>query len=112
MKDLDGSQWAGTNKLWMEPTEPALESPGTLSFAGDTLQYTWSFKGKAQRGAIQVLATGVRWSDTWRQSGGVDCLPIPSIGAPLLSVGASAEPRPGLGWPPLPPREPPCASTP
>ena len=100
VKDLDGSRWTGTNKLWMEPTEPALDSPATLAFAGDTLRYTWDFKGKAHQGALQGLATGVRWSDSWHQSGGVDCLPFPSLGAPLLSVGYRypAPPGPDWGW--------------
>lgn len=68
--------WAGTNQLWLDPTQPAAESAATATIttaAGGrflALGYTWS-EGGPQEGLLLVGQTGpdgaatASWIDSW-----------------------------------------------
>jgi hypothetical protein len=69
--------WQGTNRLWLDPEEPARESESsaliTLAAQGQfaTIQYTWADGGRPQDGLI-VLGRETQgdllkaaWIDSW-----------------------------------------------
>lgn len=105
-------QWAGTNRLWMMPTDPAHESDTTMSVATAaqgkflTMQYTWAFDGESQEGLLilgqESAPDNVKasWVDSWHNGDRI----MPCQGGleeqGLVSVKGSypAPPGPDWGW--------------
>ncbi|GAB4550796.1 MAG: hypothetical protein OHK0023_17160 [Anaerolineae bacterium] len=67
--------WAGLNRVWMMPTDPARESSSTMVIGlvaqGKflTLQYTWADEGNPQDGMIvlgqEETTVTAAWVDSW-----------------------------------------------
>ena len=98
INDLEGQQWRGQSKLWLEPGAPVRESEATAHVKGGTLYYTWSFEGKAQQGVLKPDEEGsARWRDTWHQPADTECTALPAFGARLCAVCSYPAP-PGPDW--------------
>lgn len=106
---LTGS-WQGTNKLWLDPNEPARESAATAvcqTVAQGkffSLRYTWADEGKPQEGLLllgqnqEQLAAA--WVDSWHmQNLMMHCTGTVETGKPASVVGHyAAPPDPDWGW--------------
>lgn len=95
--------FSGTNHLWMDPSKPSEESPGTLTLAGDTLDVTWAYKGAPQKGTMTFHVEGdkveVDWVDTWHAETGLN--PKGTATATKIDVFATYPAGPGQpdwGW--------------
>ncbi|MHC4956041.1 MAG: DUF1579 family protein [Planctomycetota bacterium] len=102
--------WTGTNKLWLDPNEPADESSATASVAlmargrFATVRYTWEHGSHTQEGLLllRVAATPADpdavWVDDWHmQDKAMVCQRAEEAGA-ILAVRGSYEAPPGPDW--------------
>jgi hypothetical protein len=76
LRELIG-EWAGVNRLWLSPKEPARHSETTASVAlaaqgrFATIKYTWADEGQPQDGLLTLGADPQRktleavWIDSW-----------------------------------------------
>ena len=103
--------WLGESRLWMNPAEPPLVSPTTLTAAATaqgkflTLAYTWVFEGKPQDGLLLVgdnnkeTIASAGWVDSFHQSGKVmQCLGRVEDSGFAVSGHYPAPPGPDWGW--------------
>ena len=104
--------WEATNRLWMQPGTPALESPTTASIAlvaGGNLaliQYTWAEGGKPQDGLMAVVVGSkaatprMTWVDSWHTAGQFMLLTDEPGDTAAVRVRGSyaAPPGPDWGW--------------
>lgn len=79
LKDLDGSKWAGTGELWLDPLgNEADRCDVTAAFEGDTFAYEWAYEGQPQNGTFVFDETTVGWSDTFHQKEPAQCRVVPN----------------------------------
>lgn len=100
LAELADTQWSGRNELWTDPLgNTAALSDATIEVGAGVVHYTWSYEGKPQRGAIELVGDGVTWSDTWHQPTARTFRPLAVRGA-LVAVEGSypAPPGPDWGW--------------
>jgi hypothetical protein len=74
------SDWTGSNRLWLDPRQPADVSTGTasveLAAQGQflTLRYTWTVDGQPQDGllvigcALDSNQVAASWIDSWHMA--------------------------------------------
>lgn len=103
--------WVGENQLWMNPAEPPLTSPSTLTVASTargrflTLAYTWAFNEKPQDGLLLIGApkagetATAGWVDSFHQSGKVmHCTGQATDRGVHVTGHYAAPPGPDWGW--------------
>ncbi len=111
---MDGlaGEWVGSNKLWLDPTQPPQESETTATvvllaqgkFA--TLRYTWAYQGRPQEGLIyfgpttEQRPTDAAWADSWHMSDKLMSATGEVRDGGVISVLGSyaAPPGPDWGW--------------
>ncbi|HUU33653.1 MAG TPA: hypothetical protein VMW48_06290 [Vicinamibacterales bacterium] len=77
LKELTGSQWAGTSVLWKDPLgDVAQVSDCTMAIDDGVLRYTWVYEGTAQEGWLRCRADGAEFHDSWHQNEPVACAPV------------------------------------
>ena len=104
-------EWAGENRLWLSPDQPARvsETTATITTAardqGLLVHYTWEDEGAPQAGVILVQYTrkGVvtaAWTDAWHMSGTVMFCrgAIDGKGQIVVDGSYAAPPGPDWGW--------------
>lgn len=103
-------RWQGTNRLWLDPNEPASESAATavldLTAEGTvaTLEYTWAWDGQPQQGFLMVSQTSEKavaaWADSWHYHDGIMPMSGASAddGAIWVKGSYAAPPGPDWGW--------------
>jgi hypothetical protein len=99
------SNWRGTNTLQDPHAGVADESPSLAAVTPDPdgvrLDYTWSYRGKPQRGSILFSLDGAsvtaRWTDTWHTGNQPMACSGPKPDGPTLLVRGTYAARPGLG---------------
>ncbi|HEY3499888.1 MAG TPA: hypothetical protein VGK73_34595 [Polyangiaceae bacterium] len=78
LSDLHGTQWTGTQELWLDPLgNRATECACTISVEPGVVRYTWSHEGKAHTGSITLRNDGADFIDTWHQPEPMRCRSIP-----------------------------------
>jgi hypothetical protein len=91
----------GPNRLWFEGPEPE-RSDGTIESAAATVRYTWSFRGAAQQGEMELAgpagALRCKWKDTWHAADGMLLHGRLLDGAILLYGTFAAGDGPDYGW--------------
>lgn len=103
-------RWQGTNRLWLDPDEPADESAATavldLTAEGKiaTLEYTWAYDGEPQQGFLMFSQlkekTAAAWADSWHNHDGIMQMKGAAEASSELWVKGSyaAPPGPDWGW--------------
>jgi len=105
-------EWAGTNRLWLTPEEPARESRATASLflvangRFVAIRYTWAEKGEPQEGFLLVgtemgtPAVAAVWIDSWHMSDQMmSCEGSLSPRGVVSILGSyAAPPGPDWGW--------------
>lgn len=80
----DGSQWTGSNELWVDPSGNEGEiSEATLQVGKGGVTYTWAYKGTPHTGEVSWADNRVQWKDSWHQPEGVVLSPVTAHGALL-----------------------------
>jgi hypothetical protein len=114
-KPLGGTtgDWAGSYKLWLDPTQPPVEcaSTATVEKVGQgkflTLRYTWEFDGKPHDGAMVVgvdpkeSVLNVHWIDSFHNGHLIMACTgrVPAEDAEVSALGHyAAPPGPDWGW--------------
>lgn len=104
--------WTGTNRLWMMPTDPALESPTTLTIstaAQDKFalwRYTWIYDGDPKEGLLlfsrrpQAGKVQAAWIDSWHMDTVMMVMEgtVDAGGRVSLLGHYAAPPGPDWGW--------------
>ena len=68
LTELNGSRWEGKSELWEDPLgDVAQTSDCTIAIDDEVLTYTWSYKGKAHTGKLELANGGATFSDSWHQ---------------------------------------------
>lgn len=103
-------RWQGTNRLWLDPDEPADESAATAVFKPTgqgkigTLEYTWAYDGEPQQGFLMFSQlkekTVAAWADSWHNHDGIMQMTGAAEASGELWVKGSyaAPPGPDWGW--------------
>lgn len=74
LSDLDGTQWAGSSELWLDPLgDNVARSECTLAVVGDAVRYTWVYEGEPHQGSITLRENGADFTDTWHQPERMSC---------------------------------------
>jgi hypothetical protein len=104
--------WTGHNRLWFEPTQPAIESDTTAVIRGEAagrmlrVSYSWSYEGKPCEGVL-IIGDDAKagrcdcaWADSFHNSHRLMPLTGPAAGEGAVSVKGSyaAPPGPDWGW--------------
>jgi hypothetical protein len=103
--------WAGTYKLWFDPTEPPIvcDTTATVDKVAQgkflTVRYQWQFDGKPHEGFMLVgvdpkeNALNVQWVDSFHMSDAImsNRGAVPAEDAEVSVLGAYAAP-PGPDW--------------
>ena len=111
LRELIG-EWAGTNRLWLSPKEPARHSDTTASVAVAaqsrfaTIKYTWADGDQPQDGLLILGADPERktleavWVDSWHMADKFMLCKGTTDGNGVISVQGSypAPPGPDWGW--------------
>lgn len=93
-----GSEWSGSNELWVDPSGNETEhSDATLQVGPDGIAYTWAYKGTAHRGELREIDGRLQWSDSWHQPAGVSLTPVSGHGA-LMAAEYSYPAGTGPDW--------------
>jgi hypothetical protein len=98
LDDLDGTRWAGTAELWLDPLgDNAERSDSTLSIDGQVVSYTWRHEGAQHRGSITLKSDGAEFTDTWHQAKVMECEILTSHRG-LFQVQGVYGPEEDWGW--------------
>lgn len=98
VQDHQGTAWSGSSELWLDPTgNEAESSDATLQVTPDGIEYTWSFRGKAQAGKLDWNEDGRSWHDSWHQPEPVRLEPVSRHGS-LLAGEYSYPAGSGPDW--------------
>ena len=111
LKALAG-RWQGTNRVWLSPNDPVMESQTeavvSLTALGKflSLQYTWSVDGELQEGLLvlgQESPQGLvkaAWVDSWHMSDVMMVCEgaVSPEGAVWVRGTYAAPPGPNWGW--------------
>lgn len=104
--------WDGRNKLWFEPTQPAVESATSAEIRGEaagrmiSVRYTWVYEGKPCEG-ILLLGDDMKagrcdaaWADSFHNSHRLMPLTGAAAGDGVITVTGNypAPPGPDWGW--------------
>ena len=74
-----GTEWAGTGELWLDPEGNKGESFAcSLVFETDVLHYTWSYEGQTQKGSFTFNEGEAIWTDSWHQPKPTKCVDVPN----------------------------------
>lgn len=93
---LDGSEWAGTAELWLDPLgDEVRRSDCTLSVQDDVVQYRWSHEGEGREGRITLRADGAEFVDSWHQPEPMACRSLADARGLFGVLGAYG---PGSDW--------------
>ena len=103
--------WVGSKQLWMNPAEPPLTSPSTLTVATTaqgrflTLAYTWAFGDQPQDGLLLIGApkadepATAGWVDSFHQGSKVmHCSGQATDSGVSVTGHYAAPPGPDWGW--------------
>ncbi|MBK8902663.1 MAG: DUF1579 family protein [Anaerolineaceae bacterium] len=103
-------RWQGTNRLWLDPSEPASESAATavldLTAEGKiaTLEYTWAYDDEDQQGFLMISQIKEKavaaWADCWHNHDGIMQMKgaAEESGELWVKGAYSAPPGPDWGW--------------
>ncbi len=99
LKDLEGTSWAGRGELWADPLGDQAEvSDVAIEVKAEGLEYSWSYRGKPQRGSVTLTPEGAHFQDSWHQPE----VPMRCHSAPrsraLVDVMGSYGPDNNWGW--------------
>ena len=74
LSELNGTKWAGTAELWLDPLgDNVICSECTISLAEYGVRYTWSHEGKEHQGRIDFCEDGADFIDSWHQPETMSC---------------------------------------
>lgn len=105
-------EWTGLNKLWFDPTKPAIESE-TLAVVQEeaagrmiAVRYSWGYEGKAREGILLLGEDATRgrcdaaWSDSFHNGNRLMTLtgPASGDGNPSVTGNYPAPSGPEWGW--------------
>jgi hypothetical protein len=98
LAELDGSKWAGTNELWLDPLgDNVTRSDGTIAVDGAVVRYTWSYEGKPHAGSVTLRGDVADFTDTWHQPEPMKCRRLPGAWG-LFQVQGEYGPQSDWGW--------------
>lgn len=98
LTELRGSQWKGTNELWLDPLgDQVQKSECTMSVEDQVVRYTWSHEGKTHEGSISLLEGGADFTDTWHQPTPMKLRALPGAWG-LFQVQGEYGPDSDWGW--------------
>jgi hypothetical protein len=100
LSELAGTKMSGKSELWLDPLGNEAKLDECSIEVGDgVVSYSWSFKGKAQQGRIELRDGGATWSDSWHNPEPMTCADVPGSWA-LIDVTGSypAGEGPDWGW--------------
>jgi hypothetical protein len=104
--------WVGSNKLWFDPTQAAIECETSAEIRGEAagrmlrISYAWEYDGKPCEGVL-VLGDDAKagrcdasWADSFHNGHRLMPLTGPAAGEGIVSVTGSysAPPGPDWGW--------------
>lgn len=74
LAELEGTKWAGTSELWLDPLgDVVTRSECTLSVVDGGLRYTWRHEGEDHEGRIELREDGADFMDGWHQPTTMTC---------------------------------------
>ena len=74
LSDLDGTRWAGTAELWLDPLgDDVVRSDCTVSVDAHVVRYTCSHEGEAHEGSITLSDKGAEFTDSWHKPQPMTC---------------------------------------
>ena len=82
--ELNGTRWAGTAELWLDPLgDDVVRGECTVSVDDDVVRYTWSHEGKSHEGkshegkshegSITLREDDAEFMDSWHQPQPMTC---------------------------------------
>ena len=97
-QELDGTQWAGTVELWLDPLGDQVQrSTCTMSLTKHALHYTWIHEGTDHAGSIELRNEGAEFSDSWHQPEPMRCTHVADAWG-LLQVQGEYGPESDWRW--------------
>lgn len=109
LAELSG-RWQGSNRLWLDPNEPARESVATAVCQTVAqgkffhLHYTWADEGQPQEGVLLLGQSqqelSAAWVDSWHMQDNImHCTGPTGSDGPVSVIGHyAAPPGPDWGW--------------
>jgi len=74
LPELDGTDWAGTAELWLDPLgDEVVRSDCAVQLGADGLRYTWSHDGEKHRGAITAAPGASSFTDSFHSPQPMAC---------------------------------------
>ena len=96
--ELDGTTWAGTAELWLDPLgDNVARSDATIAVKGKVVRYSWSHEGVGHEGSITCREDGADFTDTWHQPGPMPCERLDDAWGVLQVLGTYG-PDSDWGW--------------
>jgi hypothetical protein len=72
--ELDGSNWAGTAELWLDPAgDKGERSDCTVAIRDGAVTYTWSYRDEPHRGSLVPDGGRVQFVDSWHSPEPMRC---------------------------------------
>ena len=96
--ELNGTQWAGSSELWLDPLgDQVSRCECTVSVDDNVVRYTWSHEGKPHEGSITLSEEGATFVDSWHQPTPMACQHLPRAQG-LFQVQGQYGPEADWGW--------------
>lgn len=88
LSELDGTRWAGTAELWVDPLgDEVTRSDCTIAVDGQVVSYTWQHEGSTHEGRIAIRSDAADFVDSWHQPESMDCKHVPGAWALVTVLG-------------------------
>lgn len=98
LDSLEGTGWAGTKELWLDPLgNEAATCPCTMQVGDRAIRYTWTHEGKLHEGSVTFHKEGADFTDTWHSAGVMCCRLLDRAGG-LFQVQGTYGDDNDWGW--------------